>query len=122
LVLHPSVATLVTPYAVVTLWAAHQTAGDERGNGNDNYDNIGLVDVDDPESALILRSGLDVLVLRAPGGAVTFVDALQSGLNLGAAAACAIAASPHFDLTATLSQLLTHGALTALHLPRKLAE
>ena len=118
LVLHPSVATLVSPHAVVTLWAAHQSAGDESGYN----DNIGLVDVDDPESALILRSGLDVLVLRAPAGAVTFVVAVQSGLNLGEAAARAMAASPHFDLTATLSQLLTHGALTSLYLPRKLAE
>ncbi len=121
LVLHPSVATLVSPYAVVSLWAAHQTAGDETGNNNNN-DNIGLVNVDDPESALILRLGLDVLVLRAPAGAITFVNAVRSGLNLGDAAARAVAASPHFDLTATLSQLLTHGALTALHLPRKLAE
>ena len=124
LVLHPSVATLVSPFAVVSLWAAHQTAGDERGddgnstgNSTGNGSSIGLVDVDGPESALILRSGLDVLVLRAPAGAVTFLVAVRSGLNLGAAAARAMAASPHFDLTATLSQLLTHGALTALRLP-----
>lgn len=118
LVLHPSVATLVSPFAVVSLWAAHQTAGDERGDdGNSTGSSIGLVDVDGPESALILRSGLDVLVLRAPAGAVTFLVAVRSGLNLGAAAARAMAASPHFDLTATLSQLLTHGALTALRLP-----
>ncbi len=114
LVMHPSLATLESPYAVVTLWAAHQTECPTEGD-------IAPVDVDVPESALILRSGLDVLVLTAPAGAVAFVEAVRSALNLGEAAARAMAASPNFDLTASLSQLLTHGALASIHLPQRLS-
>ncbi|MBI5718774.1 MAG: putative DNA-binding domain-containing protein [Burkholderiales bacterium] len=113
LVLHPSLSTLQSPFAVVTLWVAHQTEGGIEGG-------MAPVDVDAPESALVLRSGLDVLVLRAPEGAVAFVDALRLGLDLGEAAARAGAAAPAFDLTATLSPLLAHGVLTSLHLPPRL--
>ena len=114
LVLHPSVCTLESPYAVVTLWAAHQAESSTEGD-------IAPVDVDVPESALILRSGLDVLVLPVPAGAVAFVEAVRSALNLGDAAARALDAVPNFDLTATLSHLLTHGALSSIHLPQRLS-
>lgn len=111
LVLHPSVATLESRHAVVTLWAAHQV--------NDVGD-IAPVVVDVPESALVLRSGMDVLVLRAPDGAVAFVEALRVGIRLGDAAAHALTAAPEFELTAALSQLLAHGAVSSLHLPQRL--
>lgn len=111
LVLHPSVSTLDSRHAVVTLWAAHQV---------DDGAEIASVNVDVPESALVLRAGLDVLVLREPAGAVAFVEALRAGLDLGEAAARALAAAPAFDLTAVLSQLLAHGAVCSLHLPPRL--
>lgn len=104
-VLHPSVCALASGHAVVTLWAAHQCEGE-----------MPLVDIDSPENAIVLREGLDVLVLPAPSGAVAFVRAVLHGGNLGAAAASA-AAAPDFDLTATLTLLLAHGALVSLHLP-----
>lgn len=107
LVLHQSVRAFRSAHAVVTLWAAHQV----------DDDCIAPVDIDGPETVLVLRSGLDVLVLRAADGAVPFLAAVRRGLSLGDAAACALAAAPAFDLTATLSQLLAHGALTSLHLP-----
>ena len=109
LVCHPSTGLLASPHAVVSLWAAHQ--GD---------DDPAAVDLDRPECALIVRHGLDVLVLRSPWGAAEFVAAVQAGRNLGDAAAAAAAATEAFDLTATLSLLLAHGALSALHLPRRL--
>ena len=65
---------------------------------------------------LVLRQGLDVLVLPAPTGAVEFVLALQGGTRLGAAAAIAQSAAQGFDLTSTLSLLLGRGALTSIHL------
>lgn len=110
-VLHPSVATLESRHAVVTLWAAHQVEDDA---------DIVAVDVDVPESALVLRAGLDVLVLPARDGVVAFVEALRAGLNLGEAAASALAVAPAFDLSAALSQLLVHGALSSLDLPPRL--
>lgn len=111
LVLNPSVHTLVSPHAVVTLWAAHQVDGDD----------VAQVDVDAPESALILRAGLEVLVLPSALGTVCFVEAVHAGLNLGDAVARAIAAAPDFDLSGTLTQLLAHGALSAIHLPPRLS-
>lgn len=111
LVLHPSVSTLDSRHAVVTLWAAHQV---------DDGAEIASVNVDVPESALVLRAGLDVLVLRAPAGAVAFVKALRAGLDLGESASRALSAAPAFDLTAVLSQLLAHGAVCSLHLPQRL--
>jgi len=110
LVVHPSLATLESPFAVVTLWAAHQGDGE-----------IAPVEVDVPEGALVLRAGLDVLVLRAPAGAVAFLDAVRAAHPLGEAAARALAATADFDLAATLSQLLAHGVLTSLHLPQRLS-
>lgn len=108
--LHPSVSTIESPHAVVTLWAAHQTDGE-----------MAPVEVDVPETAMVLREGLDVLVLHIPEGSCAFIRALQVGHNLGDAATMATAAAPGFDLTAVLSLLLSHGALTSLHLPERLA-
>jgi hypothetical protein len=105
------VSTLESRHAVVSLWAAHQT--EDEGD-------IARVDVDSAESALVLRSGLDVLVLRAPDGTVAFVEALRAGVDLGTATARALAAAPAFDLGAALAQLLTHGAVRSLHLPPRL--
>lgn len=108
-VCHPSVSTLASAHAVVSLWAAHQGDGD-----------VETVDVDAPECAIVLRTGLDVLVLRAPDGAAAFVQGLLRGQGLADAVACAVDVAPHFDLTAALSLLLAHGALTSLHLPQRL--
>ena len=116
LTLHPSVHTLSSPHAVVSLWAAHQL-GDEG--------EIGTVDVDVPERALILRAGLDVLVLPVPAATVAFVESIRAGLNLGDAASQAASraaeAGSDFDLTAILSPLLAHGALVSFHLPPRLS-
>ena len=108
LVCHPSVATLSSRHAVVSLWAAHQGSAD-----------IGAIDADVAEAAIVLRQGLDVLVLPAPIGAVEFVLEVQQGKGLGDAAACAASAAQAFDLSSTLALLLGHGAFTSIHLPRR---
>lgn len=51
----PSVSVVRSRHAVVSLWAAHQDGSD-----------LGLIDVEQPEEAVVLRVGLDVLVLRLP--------------------------------------------------------
>ena len=106
---HPSVTVIRSPCAVVSLWAAHQGEGD-----------IGAVDTEAAEDALVLRNVLDVLVLHLPPGAAEFVCAIQHGDDLGSAAGLAAAAAPDFDLSAILALLLGHGALTSIHLPRRL--
>lgn len=115
---HPSVSVVASPFAVVSLWAAHQ--GDAE---------LEHLSADGPEGALVVRQGLDVLVLAVHEGAACFVAALQEGQDLGSAAATAADsqattgnnddAAPAFDLTATLSLLMGHGALTSIELPRR---
>lgn len=105
---HPSLATLGSRYAVVSLWAAHQGSGE-----------LGAVDTDAPEAAIVVREGLEVVVLRAPAAALEFVQAIQQGRGLADAAALATSAAAAFDLSSTLALLLRHGAITSLQLPRR---
>ena len=106
LLCHPSLAALASQHAVVSLWAAHQGAAE-----------LEHIDLDEPQDAIVVRQGLEVLVLRAPPGAAAFVAALRQGDKLGHAAAAA-SLVPAFDLSATLGLLLGHGALTAIHFER----
>ncbi len=106
LVLHPSVSLVRSRHAVVSIWNAHQ----EREVPDE-------VDPDRPESALILRADSSVVVLEARGAA-DFIDALQRGSRLSDAANGAAAMEPSFDLSTALGFLITHGAISALHLPR----
>jgi hypothetical protein len=114
--IHPSTTALVCDWAVASLWAAHQHAGDEA---------IARVALDQAESALVLREGDDVLVLPVGRADAVFVRALQSAQPLAAAveaaahaaaveaAARAAAANTAFDLAATLPLLIRHGCITA---------
>lgn len=107
LVCHPSISVLVSAYAIVSLWAAHQDTSD-----------LSAVNPALPESALVVRPGLDVLVLRLPPGAARLVIALQSGEGLADAAALAAAEAADFDLPDVLALLMRNGALTSVQLPR----
>lgn len=107
--LHPALRLVDARHAIVSLWAAHQGEGV-----------LAQVDPFVPEAALVVRPDLDVLVVRCDAGTAAFVDAVAHGSALGEAAAHA-AASAGFDLAATLSLLLNHGALCALTLPEETA-
>jgi hypothetical protein len=101
--LQPGLCCLDCAFAAVSVWAAHQGQGE-----------LSEVDLGQPESALILREGMDVLVLPVPAASSAFVAVLQAGLPLGEAAAQTHAVHPHLDLGATLGLLVRHGALTSL--------
>jgi len=103
LVCHPSTSVVVSKHAIVSLWAAHQRDGD-----------LSAVDPALPESALVVRPGLDVLVLRLPPGAARFVIALQTGAGLADAAALAAVEAADFDLPSVLALLMGHGALISV--------
>jgi len=105
---HPSVTAFGSRYAVVSLWAAHQGEGD-----------LERVDPGRAEAAIVLRQGLDVLVLRSPPGAAEFVAAIGRGACLADAASAAMKASDAFDLSATLALLMRHGAITSMQLARR---
>jgi hypothetical protein len=105
--LHPSLAVLASPWAVVSLWAAHQGAGQLEG-----------LELDHPEAALVLRDGDEVLVLPVDAAGAAFVSTLQHGLSLADAVAAASTDGPGaFDLAASLGLLIRHNAICAWHSP-----
>ncbi len=108
--LHPSVSVLRSKHAIVSIWAAHQGEGD-----------FGKVDPGIGESALVVRSGLDVLVLTLAPDMAQFATAVLRGDGLADAAQSAIAGAPDFDLSAALALLLGQGAITSIHLPSRLS-
>lgn len=105
---HPSLQVIESPHAVVSLWAAHQIDGD-----------IPALAIDRAEQAVVLRDGLDVLVLRVDAATARFVDRTRAGVAFGTAAAEAAAVGPAFDLGAALALLMHHRALVALHVRRE---
>ena len=100
MVLHPSLHVLASRFAVASLWGAHQGVP-------------ALADVvpDRPETALVLRCGLDVEVLRITPADGAFIAALRDGVPLGGAVQVA---GPGFDPAGALGLLLQKGAVTAL--------
>ncbi|MFH1819552.1 MAG: DNA-binding domain-containing protein [Pseudomonadota bacterium] len=107
---HPSVRVLRSPYAVVSLWAAHQSEDDA----------LALADVDptQAETALVLRNGLDVEISTIAEAAAIFILHLQQGTAFGPAAGQALGADSGFDLAATLGLLIRGGALAGATFPR----
>lgn len=104
--LHPSLRILRSQHAVVSLWAAHQS---------DDIDAaLAAVDITRPQSALLVRVGLDVEVYRITAGAATFIQHLQQGCGLGTAADLALATDASFDMADTLGLLIRTGALTEI--------
>nr|WP_315225662.1 DNA-binding domain-containing protein [uncultured Albidiferax sp.] len=95
--LHPSVQVVDSAYAVFSLWAAHH--GGEP-----------VADVDQPQTALVLRCGLEVEILCIAAAAGRFITTLQQGDSLLAAAG----ADPALDLPATLALLIRQQLITHL--------
>lgn len=106
LVLQPALALLRSPFAVVSLWAAHQGALD-----------IARVEPGRAENALVLRNGLEVEVIGLPPGEALFVARLQAGASLGQAAGEAAARHPELDMVAPLAQLICTGAISRFGFP-----
>jgi hypothetical protein len=100
--LHPSLAVLRSGHAVVSLWAAHQ-AGDLAAV----QAAVAAVDLEHPESAVVLRQDDEVLVLPLPDPDAAFVAALRAGATLGEA----LAAAPGADAAAALTLLVRERAL-----------
>jgi len=99
--LHPSVTTLQSSYAVVALWAAHQTS-----------DTVARLDPWHGQCALILRNGLEVEVFCIDSGCVAFINSLNNQWPLEMAMAYALDAATEFDLHQCLGLLISHRAIT----------
>lgn len=106
LTLQPSLTVLRSDHAIVSLWTVHQGVG-----------RIEDVNPSQPECALVLRVGDDVLVLSVTRGTAAFVASLRAGGSLGRAAGAAVAREPAFDLANALALLIRHGGITAWHPP-----
>ncbi|MBH3465336.1 putative DNA-binding domain-containing protein [Pseudomonas carnis] len=103
--LHPSLATLESSYSVVSIWAAHQADGA-----------ITSFNPWHAQGGLVLRQGLVVKVFAIDRGSVTFINRLNQGAGLEMAIADALKASDEFDLHLCLTLLISHDAITHLHL------
>lgn len=108
--LHPSFAVLRSNCAAVSIWAAHQGAGD-----------LAAIDPDQGESAWIVRPGLEVMVIPIDTAGGAFAAALLEGLPLAAAIAAVHEAGLNLDLPATLATLIRARALIALEPPGEAA-
>ena len=104
LALHPSLAVLDSAAAVVALWAAHQGIGA-----------LATLVPDVPETALIVRDGLDVEVMSIPRASGVFIAAVKRGATLGDAMAAAQSVDRDFDATLPLALLIQKSAITALY-------
>jgi hypothetical protein len=101
---HPALRWLASPHPVASLWAAHQGEG-----------KLEDIDLAQGESALVVRPGMEVMVLRCDPATIAFVEAVNARASFAEAAAAA-ACVPGFNPSATLSLLLAHGALRAVTL------
>jgi hypothetical protein len=102
LTLHPSLQVVRSLHPVVTIWAMN--AGEME---------LGPVDPDVAEDALVLRPALSVTVQALPPGGAAFLLALSGGATLADAAASAASDDARFDLTANLAGLVGSGAVSA---------
>ncbi|UPJ60188.1 DNA-binding domain-containing protein [Bradyrhizobium sp. 192] len=102
-VAHPAARCLRSPYAAVTIFAAHRDGA-----------SLPHIDASTPEDALITRPDFDVAVRRLPPGGAVFANHLISGRPLGKAAAAALDAAPEFDIAANIAGLIEAGAFISL--------
>lgn len=100
----PSVRLLRSPYAVVSLWAAHQ-----------GIIEIATIDPILPENALIVRPDLDVEVLRLNLADTVFVATLLQGAPLATAAEQAGLADANFNLAHIVGLLIQHRSISSLY-------
>lgn len=106
--LDASLATLDSPFAVGSLWAAHQEGGQPE-----------QVDPMRGETLLILRRSLCVLLVPIDRASHHFIQALSQDLAFGTAAAQTCEAFPGFDLSACLALLIRYDAITHLTHPER---
>jgi hypothetical protein len=101
--MHPSLAVLRSRHAVVSLWGAHQSLFD-----------IATVVPTVAQTALVVRTGLDVNVVSIDPASGIFFEQLLQGTSLSQAAANA-SEFPSFDLASSLGTLLRWHGISALN-------
>ncbi len=110
--LHPSVAVMPSPFAIASLWLAHQS--------DDVSAALGGVDAMRAEAVLISRVGLDVTMFSIDAATSVFVTSLAADMALASAAGRAQATDPAFDIPAALALLLRGEAMIAINFPESM--
>lgn len=110
--LHPSVAALASRHAAVAIWAAHQA-----DHAEDIEAGLAAIDTAIAQDALLLRPGLEVLVVALPPGCARFIGQASEGRPLGEAAQRTGQEHVGFDAAPALHALVAHGAVTGIELP-----
>jgi hypothetical protein len=99
--LHSSVQIVSSPFAVFSLWAAHQ-----------GMHSIESVDANIAETVLIFRRGLDVQTMMIPNAAGIVIDDLKSSSLLIDASQAALLADPAFALPHVIAILIREKLIT----------
>lgn len=97
LILAPAVETLTSDYPVLSIWEFNMHGGPKPQM--------------QAEEILISRRGYDPVLQRLPVGGAIFVNALRKGHSFGTALGLATSEVMDFDLTATLSALISGHAI-----------
>lgn len=105
----PSARLFTSPFACVSIW---------RTNTHDE-DVKPIENLHRREDALVLRSGLETIVLPLPPGAHQFITELAAGHTLGTAYATVTASEARFDLQFALAALIDCGAISSFQLIRR---
>lgn len=110
LTLHPAVHVVRSRFPAVSIWLDNR--GEERTGQR--------IDMSSAEDGLVTRPALDVEVRRLPSGGAAFIDALQSGATLEAAAGAGAddgrRSGARFELSDHLVGLFQSGAVVSLNL------
>ncbi len=102
---HPAARLVRSAYPAATIFAVNRARGP-----------VGRIETSAPESALITRPDLEVMLRILTPGADLLLLRLLAGVPLAAAAAEAAIQSPTLDLAAAIATALEAGAFTAIHL------
>ena len=100
---HPAARVVSSNHPAVTIFIANR--GSEA---------VSRIDKTGPESALITRPALDVMVRHLPPGAEIFLACLLAGEPFGTAAATASGRCLGFDLTSSIVVAFEAGTFTAI--------
>lgn len=103
LTLAPACEVLLLKHPAKAIWDFNMAGGPQPANGS--------------EDLLISRIGFDPVAEHLPEGGARFVGSLLKKHSFGTALGLATAATPDFDLTATLGILIAAQAITGIDTP-----
>lgn len=102
-VMHPAFALVRSQFSVFRIFAM-----------NRDLEPLRPISTAEPETMLVTRPNLDVLVRGLPAPMADFIGTIAAGGTLGEAAGAGFALDAGFDVSAAITTLIASGATTAL--------